>query len=63
VGLLRNDGAGRFEAERRYGAEGHPASLALGDLDGDGRAELVVAESGRNRVRVIPMDCQWGIAR
>jgi hypothetical protein len=41
--LLRNLGAGIFDAGTAFGAEVDPAAMQLADLDGDGLVDLVVA--------------------
>ena len=41
--MLLNNGDGTFEAKHDYGTGGQPLSLAIGDLNGDGRADLAVA--------------------
>lgn len=50
IEVLLNLGAGAFDAGpfgegQSYAAGGHPSSVALADLDGDGKADLVVANS------------------
>jgi hypothetical protein len=48
----RGDGEGRFTAAGIFPVGGKPAGIALADLDGDGRADLVSADSGRDRLTV-----------
>jgi sugar lactone lactonase YvrE/predicted Fe-Mo cluster-binding NifX family protein len=45
-------GAGSFAAKVDFATGSEPKSIAIGDLDGDGRPDLVVANSGSNIVSV-----------
>src|SRR5262249_993612 len=44
--VLRGAGGGDFGPQERFGTGPAPASVAVGDLDMDGHADLVVADSG-----------------
>ncbi|MCY2991620.1 MAG: FG-GAP-like repeat-containing protein [Planctomycetota bacterium] len=47
VGVLLGDGAGGFAEALTYATDGsHPSSLAVGDFNGDGHADLAVANAG-----------------
>jgi FG-GAP-like repeat/PASTA domain len=55
VSVLLNIGDGRFRAPVDYGAGlvDYPSSVAIGDLDGDGKADLVIANGGSSTVSVL----------
>jgi hypothetical protein len=53
VAVLENDGEGAFTLERLYPVEADPASVAIGDLDGDGKADLATANSYAGTVSVL----------
>lgn len=44
VSILRNMGTGRFGDAQTFGFEGTPTAVAIGDLSGDGNADIVVAD-------------------
>jgi hypothetical protein len=43
--VLRNDGTGQLDLAGSYAAGDHPAAAAIGDLDHDGDADLVIADA------------------
>jgi len=45
ISVLLGNGDGTFAMEARFGVGGAPRSVAIGDLDGDGREDLAVANS------------------
>ena len=53
VALLRNLGRGAFRLERVYPLAADPALVAVGDLDGDGKADLATANSYAGTVSVL----------
>jgi hypothetical protein len=54
VAILENDGEGAFTSERLlYPLAADPASVAIGDLDGDGQADLATANSYAGTVSVL----------
>jgi len=46
VSVLLNRGAGRFRAKRDYRTGHGPVSVAIADLDGDGKADVATANAG-----------------
>lgn len=46
-----------------FGVSGRSSEMGAGDLDGDGRTELVVADPGASRLAVFRPDVQRGLAR
>jgi autotransporter-associated beta strand protein len=48
VSLLRGDGNGTFQTAVNYAVEGDPYSLAAGDLNADGRSDLVASSYESN---------------
>ena len=53
VSVLLGNGDGSFQAAQNFGAGGSPASVAVGDFNGDGTADLAVANSVSNNVSVL----------
>ena len=62
ISVLRNTAtagsitASSFAAKRDFTAGGYPTSLAVGDLDGDGIAEVVTSNAGNNTVSVLKVN-------
>jgi hypothetical protein len=52
LNVLVNDGQGHFGAPVPYATGGTAPSMAIGDLDGDGRPDLAIASS-RGTVSVL----------
>ncbi len=53
VSVLLGNGDGTFAADVIFGAGDFPQSVAIGDLDGDGDADLAVANFGSDNVSVL----------
>ncbi|MCY2987313.1 MAG: FG-GAP-like repeat-containing protein [Planctomycetota bacterium] len=54
IGILLGDGAGEFAAAVTYASGGsYPNSVIVGDFNGDGQSDLVVANSDGNNVGVL----------
>ncbi|WP_295673187.1 cadherin-like beta sandwich domain-containing protein [uncultured Mucilaginibacter sp.] len=56
AGVLRNNsipGSISFAAEVTFGTGGQPRSVAIGDLDGDGKPDLVTTNASSNNVSVL----------
>jgi hypothetical protein len=53
LSVLLNRGDGSFEAKRDYATGRKPDSPAIGDLNGDGRPDLAVANASSNTVSVL----------
>lgn len=51
--VLIGDGTGQFAAPMHYGVGSAPKDALIGDLDGDGREDVVIANSGSNDVSVL----------
>jgi hypothetical protein len=53
VSVLLGNGNGTFQAAVNYAAGSGPISLTLGDFNGDGKADLAVADYSNNTVSVL----------
>lgn len=53
VSVLLGKGDGTFSFQLQYGTGSHPVSIAAGDVNGDGKLDLVVAEQSGNTVSVL----------
>src|SRR5207245_2738785 len=51
--VLLGNGDGTFQAARTFAAGGGPLSVAVGDVNGDGRPDLAVANYSSNTVSVL----------
>jgi hypothetical protein len=51
--VLLNKGAGSFQAKRDYATGKGPHSVAIGDLNGDGKPDLATANAVGNTVSVL----------
>jgi FG-GAP-like repeat/IPT/TIG domain/FG-GAP repeat len=64
AGVLLNDGAGGFAAMRTFPTYLEPTAVAVGDMNGDGRQDLVTAQrlEGSGQVGVLLGDGSGGFA-
>lgn len=56
VSVFRNQGMGElisFEAKQDFATASQPINVSVGDLDGDGKNEIAVANAGSNSVSVL----------
>jgi hypothetical protein len=53
ISVLRNNGNGTFAAPTTFGTGLHPTSIAFGDLNGDGKLDIVAANYNSNNVSVL----------
>ncbi len=53
MSVLLNDGAGTFLAATNYPTSGNPSAIALGDLNGDGKADLAIANGTASQVVIL----------
>ena len=53
VSILLGNGDGTFQSERTYTTGSRPFSVAVGDFNGDGKADLAVANYGSNTVSIL----------
>ena len=51
--MLLNRGDGSFRVGRDYGTGSGPVSVAIGDLNGDGKPDLAAANPDANTVSVL----------
>ena len=51
--LLLGDGTGSFNAATYFGVGSSPRSVAIGDLNGDGKPDLAVANGSSNNISVL----------
>src|SRR5207247_143990 len=51
--VLLGNGDGTFQPARDFDVGTHPISVAVGDVNGDGRPDLAVANAGSNNVSVL----------
>ncbi|MHB1127763.1 MAG: putative Ig domain-containing protein [Bacillota bacterium] len=61
VSVLLGNGDGTFQAGVSYAAGGTPFSVAVGDLNGDGRADLVVPNFHGNNISVMLNTTVFGV--
>ncbi|MBI2597071.1 VCBS repeat-containing protein [Candidatus Daviesbacteria bacterium] len=53
VSVFTNKGDGTFNATVNYGTGSNPLGVAIGDVNGDGKADLAVTNSGSDTVSVL----------
>jgi hypothetical protein len=53
VSILLGNGAGGFANKTDFATGVHPVSLAIGDLNGDGKPDLVTADESDNAISVL----------
>jgi VCBS repeat-containing protein len=53
VSVLLGQGDGTFQPEQRFAAGSNPISVAVADVNGDGRLDLIVANQGASDVSVL----------
>jgi hypothetical protein len=53
VSVLLGRGDGRFGTQARFAVGSYPTSVAAGDVNGDGRPDLVTANDANNDVSVL----------
>jgi len=57
VEVWRGLGGGRFEATHSFQADTEVLDLALGDINGDGTAEVLVG-NGTSGLTIVPLSCE-----
>ena len=53
ISVLQNQGNGTFGAPATFATATHPTSIAVGDLNGDGKQDIVTANYASNNVSVL----------
>src|SRR6516165_9509930 len=53
VSVYLGNGNGTFRAQHTYNVGANPAGIAVGDINNDGKLDLLVANSGSNNVTVL----------
>jgi len=53
VSVLIGNGDGTFQPAVNYAAGANPTAIAVGDLDGDGKADLIVANSSSGNISIL----------
>ena len=53
MSVLLGNGNGTFQAQATFAAGSFPYSVAVGDVNGDGRPDLLVANGNSNNVSVL----------
>ena len=62
VSVLRSLGDGRFAAAVNYPVFGMPEAIALGDVTGDGKPDLVVQDANRGAINLLRNDGRGGFS-
>src|SRR5207249_9624125 len=57
VSILLGDGAGNFSAPTNFGTGNRPYSVAVGDINDDGKQDLVTANQYSNNVSILLRNC------
>ena len=53
MSVLLGNGNGTFQAQQTFATDHGPISVALGDVNGDGKPDIVVANQNSNAVSVL----------